>query len=106
MIGTINSLNSLNPLKINLNAVQETQPDDNNELAGKSFQELLDGAVNDVNSTQIKGYDSMKEIATGKVVNLQEAVQKIEEAELTMKLALEVKNKAINAYREVMRMQD
>lgn len=104
MIGTINSLNSLNPLKINLNAVQETQPD-NNELAGKSFQELLDGAVNDVNSTQIKGYDSMKEIATGKVVNLQEAVQKIEEAELTMKLALEVKNKAINAYREVMRMQ-
>jgi len=47
----------------------------------------------------------MKEIATGKVVNLQEAVQKIEEAELTMKLALEVKNKAINAYREVMRMQ-
>lgn len=66
MIGTINSLNSLNPLKINLNAVQETQPDDNNELAGKSFQELLDGAVNDVNSTQIKGYDSMKEIATGK----------------------------------------
>ncbi|MFW3328701.1 flagellar hook-basal body complex protein FliE [Aliarcobacter butzleri] len=53
----------------------------------------------------MKGYDSMKEIATGKVVNLQEAVQKIEEAELTMKLALEVKNKAINAYREVMRMQ-
>ena len=48
MIGTINSLNSLNPLKINLNAVRETQPDDNNELAGKSFQELLDGAVNDV----------------------------------------------------------
>ncbi|MCT7909852.1 flagellar hook-basal body complex protein FliE [Arcobacter lacus] len=105
MIGTINSLNSLNPLKINLNAVQETQSNENGELAGKSFQELLDGAVNDVNDTQIKGYDSMKEIATGKVVNLQEAVQKIEEAELTMKLALEVKNKAISAYREVMRMQ-
>ena len=47
----------------------------------------------------------MKEIATGKVANLQEAVQKIEEAELSLKLGLEVKNKAINAYREIMRMQ-
>lgn len=102
MISTINSLNSLNPLKINLNATQE---ESKGELEGKSFQELLDGAVNDVNDTQIKGYDSMRDIATGKVANLQEAVQKIEEAELTMKLALEVKNKAINAYREVMRMQ-
>ena len=47
----------------------------------------------------------MEEIATGKVENLQQAVQKIEEAELSLKLALEVKTKALNAYKEVMRMQ-
>lgn len=47
----------------------------------------------------------MENIATGKVTNLQQAVQRIEEAELSMKLALEVKNKALNAYKEVMRMQ-
>ena len=47
----------------------------------------------------------MEGIATGKVTNLQEAVQKIEEAELSMKLALEVKNKALTAYKEIMRMQ-
>ena len=47
----------------------------------------------------------MQGIATGKVTNLQEAVQKIEEADLSMKLALEVKNKALNAYKEIMRMQ-
>jgi flagellar hook-basal body complex protein FliE len=46
----------------------------------------------------------MEGIATGKVKNLQEAVQKIEEAELSLKLALEVKNKAIGAYKEIMRM--
>ena len=40
-----------------------------------------------------------------KVTNLQEAVQRIEEADLSMKLALEVKNKALNAYKEIMRMQ-
>lgn len=105
MIGTINSLNPLSSLKINFDSPEQTQVSSSNQVAGKSFQDLLDSSVNDVNDTQIKGYDSMKEISTGKVVNLQEAVQKIEEAELTMKLALEVKNKALSAYREVMRMQ-
>ena len=46
----------------------------------------------------------MEGIASGKVTNLQEAVQKIEEADLSLKLALEVKNKALNAYKEIMKM--
>lgn len=78
-----------------------TQQSDNNS----TFSSMLNDALNEVNNTQVEGYKAMEGIATGNVKNLQEAVQKIEEAELTMKLALEVKNKAISAYREVMRMQ-
>jgi flagellar hook-basal body complex protein FliE len=66
---------------------------------------MLNDAISEVNDQQVKGYDAMQGIATGKVTNLQEAVQRIEEADLSMKLALEVKNKALNAYKEVMRMQ-
>lgn len=102
MISTINSLDSLNPLKIALDTANKTQDD---EILGKSFQELLDDAITDVNDTQVNGYNSMKDIATGKVENLQEAVRRIGEADLTLKFALEVKTKAVNAYREVMRMQ-
>jgi len=76
-----------------------------NSSGNKSFQSMLNDALTDVNDEQLKGYDAMDQIATGKVTNLQEAVQKMEQAELSMKLALEVKNKAINAYREVMKMQ-
>ena len=76
-----------------------------NSSGNKSFQSMLNDALADVNDEQLKGYDAMDQIATGKVTNLQEAVQKMEQAELSMKLALEVKNKAINAYREVMKMQ-
>ena len=61
--------------------------------------------MKEVNQTQVDGYKAMEGIATGDVKNIQEAVQKIEEAELSLKLALEVKNKALNAYKEVMRMQ-
>ncbi len=71
----------------------------------KSFQNMLRDAISEVNDDQVEGYNSMEGIATGKVTNLQEAVQKIEEAELSMKLALEVKNKALAAYKEIMRMQ-
>lgn len=69
-----------------------------------TFENMLKGAISEVNNTQVEGYKAMEGIATGEVKNLQEAVQKIEEAELSLKLALEVKNKAIGAYKEIMRM--
>lgn len=71
----------------------------------KSFQEMLNSTLREVNESQVDGYKAMEGIATGKVTNLQEAVQRIEEAELSLKLALEVKNKAINAFKEITRMQ-
>ena len=70
----------------------------------KSFQNMLKDAISEVNDNQVQGYNAMEGIATGKVTNLQQAVQRIEEAELSLKLALEVKNKALNAYKEIMKM--
>lgn len=90
--------NVLNPSAVNQNQ-------NSAKLDNKSFESMLSDAINDVNKEQVEGYKAMEGLATGKVTNLQEAVQQIEEAELSMKLALEVKNKALNAYKEVMRMQ-
>ncbi|WP_121628050.1 flagellar hook-basal body complex protein FliE [Poseidonibacter antarcticus] len=89
--------NSISPLTLN-NSEQKVS--DN-----QSFQNMLSDAIGDVNKEQIEGYKAMEGIATGKVTNLQEAVQQIEEAELSMKLALETKNKAVSAYKEIMNMQ-
>ena len=91
--------NAISPLT----SLNNTQ--DKNANNDKSFQNMLNDAVSEVNKQQVEGYKAMEGIASGKVTNLQEAVQQIEEAELSMKLGLEVKNKAINAYKEVMRMQ-
>lgn len=94
-----------------INSLNDVKLDQSNKIAQplsgntKSFQELLNNSLNELNDQQIEGYNAMQGIATGKVTNLQEAVQRIEEAELSLKLALEVKNKAINAYKEITRMQ-
>lgn len=78
-----------------------SQPQNESE----SFSNMLKKSIEDVNLTQVKAYDAMNDIATGKVENLQEAVQSIEEAELSLKLGLEVKNKALGAYKQIMAMQ-
>jgi flagellar hook-basal body complex protein FliE len=70
-----------------------------------SFSSVLKQSIEEVNNEQVEAYTAMEEIATGKVDNLQEAVQKIQEAELSLKLGLEVKNKALGAYKQVMSMQ-
>ena len=70
-----------------------------------TFSQILNKSLGELNDSQVQAYDAMQGIATGKVENLQKAVQKIEEAELSLKLALEVKNKALSAYKDIMRMQ-
>jgi flagellar hook-basal body complex protein FliE len=75
-----------------------------NEPVGDSFSDVLKSAMHDVNDKQVQAYSAMEEISTGKVENLQKAVQQIEEAELSLKLGLEVKNKALSAYKQVMQM--
>jgi len=100
-----NSLNSVNNSSllnsIGVDAGTQKEQQNNNQ----SFSDVLKQSLHDVNNAQVNAYDAMNDIATGKVENLQEAVQKIEEAELSLKLGLEVKNKAIGAYKQVMSMQ-
>ena len=77
----------------------------NDEKSDESFTSVLNKSLGEINKSQTEAYNAMEQIATGKVENLQAAVQKIEEAELSLKLALEMKNKALSAYKEIMRMQ-
>jgi flagellar hook-basal body complex protein FliE len=102
-----NSLSSLNKgatsaLIGDLAGTAQNNLENNNK---ESFSSVLKNSLEEVNSSQVNAYNAMEEIATGKVENLQEAVQKIEEAELGLKLGLEVKNKALGAYKQVMAMQ-
>ena len=101
--------NSLNSVPKNLlqgtNGIETKISQDLNNNKGESFSEVLERSLINVNNDQVDAYNAMNGIATGKVENLQEAVQKIEEAELSLKLGLEVKNKALSAYKQVMSMQ-
>ncbi len=104
-----NSLSGMNKSLLSTSAAElgsglapEGLKSGNNE---NSFSNVLKNSIEEVNDTQVKAYNAMNDIASGKVENLQDAVQKIEEAELSLKLGLEVKNKALGAYKQIMSMQ-
>ncbi len=73
--------------------------------ADDSFAEILKKSLQEVNELQNKADDSIKSIAEGKMDNIQDAVIAIEKADVSLKLLTEIRNKAIEAYKEIMRMQ-
>lgn len=72
---------------------------------GSDFADVLKESLEEVNDLQEKGQKAMSDLATGQVKDLHQAAIAIDKAELSMKLMLEVRNKAINAYKEILRTQ-
>ena len=72
---------------------------------GKDFGQVLKDSLGEVNKLQETSEKAMADIATGQVKDLHQASIAIDKAEMSMKLMLEVRNKAISAYKEVLRTQ-
>ena len=69
------------------------------------FADQLKNALEDVNDLQQKGDEAMADLATGEVKELHQAAIAIGKAEMSMKTMLEIRNKALNAYKELSRTQ-
>jgi len=68
------------------------------------FGEMLNTALNNVNDAQVHGNDTLIKYLTGEVQDLHHVIIVSEKAKLTFQLALEVRNKLVEAYQEISRM--
>jgi len=75
------------------------------EKASEGFSEFLSRSINEVNEMLGAADKSARDLATGKAENLHDAMITMEKAETAFKLLVQVRNKVIDAYQEVMRMQ-
>lgn len=73
--------------------------------AGASFGEMLEKAIDTTNEMQVQSDQAIKELVAGKAKNVHETMLTIERADVALKLMMQVRNKVLDAYREVMRMQ-
>lgn len=71
---------------------------------GESFAGVLDKFVTDVNSLQNKASESIEKLATGEISDVHQVMIAVEEAGTAMEFMLEIRNKIVEAYQEVMRM--
>jgi flagellar hook-basal body complex protein FliE len=77
---------------------------DEQGAGGQSFMDHLRDAVKDVDAKQ-KSADTMAiELATGKSGNIHETMLAATQAELSFNLMVQLRNKALEAYTEIMRM--
>lgn len=73
--------------------------------SSSQFNGLLDSLVNDVNTKQNAANQATEGVLTGQNVSLHQAVIAMEEANVSFQLMVEVRNKLLDSYQELMRMQ-
>lgn len=72
---------------------------------GKSFKEFLSESLSEVNRMQVEAQDAMNRYATGQTQNQAEMISAVRQAELAFNMMMEIRNKLIEAYQEVLRMR-
>ena len=93
----IKSLGSVDPQRI----YQGIQP----EPTKPSFAESLKQAIAEVDSLQHKRDSVVEGMITGEVSEVHDVMAAAEEAQLAFELLLEVRNRLLESYQEIMRMQ-
>jgi flagellar hook-basal body complex protein FliE len=73
--------------------------------AGRSFVATLKDAVDSVNHQQVRADELAARFAAGQVEDVHDAMISLEKASLSFKFMVEVRNKLLDGYQEVMRMQ-
>ncbi|MBN2782652.1 MAG: flagellar hook-basal body complex protein FliE [Campylobacterales bacterium] len=74
-------------------------------VGGEAFANHLKSALNEVNELQEVKEEAVADMATGQVKDLHQAALAIGKAETSMKLMLEIRNKALSAYKELSKTQ-
>lgn len=70
-----------------------------------SFSELLKNSISSLNESQVASDNMTNALAAGKDVNLDEVMIAAQKASISLTAATEFRNKAVEAYQEIMRMQ-
>ena len=93
-----------------INRLEETTAPQQKESAQKdeksaSFKEMLKESIEEVNKLQLEAQQTMEDLASGKDKDIQHAMMTLQKADVSLRTMMEVRNKLVEAYQEIMRMQ-
>lgn len=95
--------------KINGLPTPITPKENQNPIKGKEgqgdFLSTLNDFMGEVNQLQQESGKSVKSLVSGDITNIHDVMVAVEKASVSFELMMEIRNKVIEAYREVMRIQ-
>lgn len=71
----------------------------------KNFGEILKDALKTTNELQLESDKLNMALAAGRVEDISQVVVAAQKAEIAIQLTLQLRNRAVSAYQEIMRMQ-
>jgi flagellar hook-basal body complex protein FliE len=74
------------------------------ENKGISFSDFLNNALTDVNKLQVDSEELNEAFAMGKIDNLHQVSIAAEKADIAFQLTVQIREKVLTAYQEIMRM--
>lgn len=95
---TTNNITPLNSQNLSTQSAAKSQNP-------KDFMDSMKEAFEAVNAEQKTSEQALADVASGQIKDLHQAAIAIGRAEMSMKTMLEIRNKAINAYKEILRTQ-
>ncbi len=69
------------------------------------FGEMLTKAIDEANTAQLKADKATTDLVTGRADNIHEVMLSMEEADISMRMLVQMRNKVVDAYQEIIRMQ-
>lgn len=69
-----------------------------------SFGEVLQQAIKDVNQASVEAEQAVKSLAAGESGDIHGTMIEVKKADASFQMMMQVRNKLLDAYREVMRM--
>ncbi len=82
-----------------------SSPGSSVKQAKSSFGDILSNLVTSVNDSQKAGDMAVEQLQSGDASHLHDVMIAVEEADISLRMLVQMRNKALSAYEEIMRMQ-
>lgn len=92
---------SINSADQTLNQLTDPHPV---EKASSDFSKMLDTTVKEVIASQNTGEKAIEQLNSGEAQNLHDVMIAVEQADLSLRMLVQLRNKALEAYNEIIKM--
>ncbi|MDD4156942.1 MAG: flagellar hook-basal body complex protein FliE [Candidatus Cloacimonetes bacterium] len=84
--------------------LDQISPQQNKEnKSGVSFNETLKSYIDDANDLQLKADKDIQKMIAGEEIDAHEVMTAVEKANMSFEMVMEIRNKMLEAYREIMK---